>query len=204
MMLILRTRLLSVIIYALLLITALKKSSNLFIFSDYMQRIFIHQCHNQSPGQYFSHLDFSSNFLNISSPSVRKAARVLPSHTIIIIISLRKTPHAPALLLWYNPNISSHSRLFVMLCASTLDILCLPDHNAHRGVWRCMHLLISAIGWKVPEDKNYIFIFVFSNPRLRITLQGFIFTKLVNDCRELEISPTMSFLFQKMEVYLIR
>lgn len=55
--------------------------------------------------------------------------------------------------------------MWPLVCAPTLDILCLPCPKAHHGMWRGMHLLIFPLGWKVPEDKNCIFIFVFSTPR---------------------------------------
>ena len=58
-----------------------------------------------------------------------------------------------------------------MICAPMPDAL-LPRHDAHRGVGRCTHLLIFTTGWKVPEDKNCAFTFVFSTSRLRIGQQG--------------------------------
>lgn len=157
-----------VFIYDPFLISVIKKSLNLLIFSVYILEIFLHQCHSWSPGQ-FSPSGFCNNFLNFphsQTKANKKGRQAVPlSTTVMIAMPLHKTPCGTPSSSWYIPNIfSSHSTLIIiwpLLCAPTLDILPTPRHNG-SGVCRRIYLLILPTNEKIPEDKSYIlFILVF-------------------------------------------
>lgn len=172
--------LLLMFIYDQLLMSVVKKSLNLLIFSVNFQEIFLHQCHSWSPGQ-FSPWDFCNNFLSFphSQTKENKKGRqsVSLSTAVVIAMALHKTPCGAPASSWHIPHIfSSHSTLCTMwpLCVLPHLTFCpTPHHNGH-GVCRCTHLLVLPTNEKIPEDKSYIlFILMLPPLSLKIKQQGF-------------------------------